>query len=737
VRIRQLVACAAGLVVVVSNLGLSSPAVASGGTSISISFNAPTRVSSTGFLNYSVTTSSSGYFQAGEVCEYPGFTCTIGFQAEIAKDKSVLNVGSSTIDYPTPAATDTFAGAVDTAPVDAFRAYITGSGGLVSYSAWVAVKDPYKSPAPTVAVAMIGRSKTTGFLVYNLSASASAYFSTNGVCSYPGFTCTLGIQAKYGTASTIENVDSTVLTYPVPAVTHQFTSSTGVDSPKITSVRSYVSGVSGNGSSFIYSAWRTVNDPYQDPSASLLIKTFSLNSITGNIDVNLTASSNAYFSQNGVCRHPGFDCTIGINAKYGSTGAVTSIESATIPYPAASITQTFVSSTSLTNATALQAYVTGGDGTVAGKWIPVSNFTQNGMDTAAALALLVAGVGSSAVPCYTLFPVGTHLQRSSLSDQQIACEAALVSGQSLRDFLASLVVSSGPAILTPLLLLAGVQSNTYNEGVTGISVGPSGTVLPNNCTYTALFTITCVSGSTSTTIRDPGAPIQQDPVTENNQLQQLLQNTPEGSLPPAPQQGPIPGPLVGATPDDIANANIDTCKQWVDKVTTDAAGNGTTFGAIAGVIDEQCSTSPIYFAGTDTAAATDHDAAAIQGYPAWLKLTYVSNAEKSAAGITRRIWKGYGNCQFQTSDQQCDEYPYFSTAQGYPTTTPTALIGPLSLAAIASADNQKQGTNLKNFYNNFCPQIAASTNGSSGRNFLVIPLPRPLPSAYYCGITSP
>lgn len=252
-------------------------------------------------------------------------------------------------------------------------------------------------------------------------------------------------------------------------------------------------------------------------------------------------------------------------------------------------------------------------------------------------------------------------------------------------------------------------------------------MLPSQCTRTAPKQITCYQDGTSTQVRDPALPVQQDPVTENNQVQRFLQNTPKGDL---PDPSTLTGPLAGASLDDEAQVYTDACDQWVITSIETASGDTTTIGAEAGVTEDDCPDMPIFFTGNDVPAATAHDAAAIVQNPAWLQPSYASGSEKPSSG-RHGSWLGTDTdcADYDTSVDQCDEYPYYATDQGWP----AAGEGTLSVEPILAHDNLSQGGSYGAFTTKTCTSIAASTRGTAGCNFLVIPVPLLPTWIYHCG----
>jgi hypothetical protein len=132
---------------------------------------------------------------------------------------------------------------------------------------------------------------------------------------------------------------------------------------------------------------------------------------------------------------------------------------------------------------------------------------------------------------------------------------------------------------------------------------------------------------------------------------------------------------------------------------------------------------PIFFTGTDVQEATNHDYDVIQAHPELMQLTYVNTSEKTSR--ERGDWGEVTPCKGLTgfgTDKQCDEYPFFSTEEGYPGAMP-------DLRPISSRENSSQGGSLSQFYRG-CSSLRSSERGSPGRKYLVIPWV--LPTMSWC-----
>lgn len=91
-----------------------------------------------------------------------------------------------------------------------------------------------------------------------------------------------------------------------------------------------------------------------------------------------------------------------------------------------------------------------------------------------------------------------------------------------------------------------------------------------------------------------------------------------------------------------------------------------------------CEDRPVFAPGSNVASATQHDYDAIfgtsscSGKPDWLLLLYVSGADKKAIGQARKWFLSQPECA-NAQPFECDEYTYFTSAEGGPPASPAAL----------------------------------------------------------------
>ena len=135
----------------------------------------------------------------------------------------------------------------------------------------------------------------------------------------------------------------------------------------------------------------------------------------------------------------------------------------------------------------------------------------------------------------------------------------------------------------------------------------------------------------------------------------------------------------------------------------------------------QCDSIAVFSPGSDAFAAAQHDAAAIAaGQP--LLLTASSRAATVARGL-RESWYDdsatlQAACQGRdTSVDQCDEYPFFSTAEASTSS---------SVRPVAKADNKREGDLLGYFYR--ACGMAPPAGVTAGKQFLVLPTVPPVGS---------
>jgi hypothetical protein len=132
-----------------------------------------------------------------------------------------------------------------------------------------------------------------------------------------------------------------------------------------------------------------------------------------------------------------------------------------------------------------------------------------------------------------------------------------------------------------------------------------------------------------------------------------------------------------------------------------------------------CVNLPVFVTGSDVDEATNHDLEALLRHPQWVKLNYEASGAKNGS---RTWYNSVAPCDTPGDvGQQCDEFPFWATEQG----GPLALITP-SLKYIDGDDNQYQGSRYGNFVTSCAlttgtPQEGANAVG--GTAFLLVPIP--------------
>ncbi len=203
---------------------------------------------------------------------------------------------------------------------------------------------------------------------------------------------------------------------------------------------------------------------------------------------------------------------------------------------------------------------------------------------------------------------------------------------------------------------------------------------------------------------------------------------------PAPSLAPIGPKATPSYTDDLAARLMVRNKTLTYQQARTAAQQCVAIAqraiaakAIPALINNQfpCDALPIFLPGSDLPATTQHDFDAILGAsgvpanPQWSRLNYVSSTDKVSSGTPRKWYASQPACQPQLGEPpgyQCDEYPFFASAQGGPGASLRRLDG-------------GQNTTAGSRYGNFVVACAltsggsvASTQTTLGSPFLVIPM---------------
>jgi len=227
------------------------------------------------------------------------------------------------------------------------------------------------------------------------------------------------------------------------------------------------------------------------------------------------------------------------------------------------------------------------------------------------------------------FPGRTYTRRSTVSDQKLDCDTALLEGMSRRDVIRAVTAGSaagGAAVWWWL-----------HSGTPGIAPPPS-----------------------------PGPETQ----------------PPTGTGAPLPPVRPLP---VAWPVQELANELIERNPDLDPAYAPDVAAECLVRASVIGNAFQECKRLPIFASGSDVPSATLHDLSALtHRNPAWVQLNYVPSTGKLGDGWQTR----QAECQPPEGGKQCHEFPFFATQQGGP--PPEGAVRPL-LGLIDAFDNQSQG----------------------------------------------
>jgi hypothetical protein len=180
-----------------------------------------------------------------------------------------------------------------------------------------------------------------------------------------------------------------------------------------------------------------------------------------------------------------------------------------------------------------------------------------------------------------------------------------------------------------------------------------------------------------------------------------------------------------------AQAGADQC----DKLVRWAIQSSVQIPSASG---DACANLPIFFPGSNPnlpgqiSPTTQHDWDAITGAngadtsdPSWIQLNWVNQADRTKTPGYPLTWRSDDErCDAMPTGDQCDEYPYFSSAQG----GPAWFAGPpgASLRPVIGSDNGSQGSKYR-WFADWCDLKSGgsdqATAAAEGSPFLVIPIP--------------
>jgi hypothetical protein len=304
--------------------------------------------------------------------------------------------------------------------------------------------------------------------------------------------------------------------------------------------------------------------------------------------------------------------------------------------------------------------------------------------------LIATGVSVEDIDAAFLDFVGTHFEESSLTDQQLEFDAAIHGGATIADALKAAAKYGGlPAGGTLLWFL----STQFSPQVTS-PPPPTDSQPPTGPTFGVKPPV-------------PGAATYEDDLTND-----ILMSKPSYTH----QQ---------------ARIAAEMCVQ--------TAQFGIATGSLSPSINGKypCSGLPIFMPGGENPATTQHDYNAIfgtsqgVGNPEWVLLNYVSSADRTASGLSRGWAQSQPACAGQTGGAtglDCDEYPYFSSAQSGPGA---------SLLPVPLGQNRSAGSKYGWFTRTCGLQSGgpvAAQQAANGSPFLVVPMAfsGAPPTAYVC-----
>lgn len=280
--------------------------------------------------------------------------------------------------------------------------------------------------------------------------------------------------------------------------------------------------------------------------------------------------------------------------------------------------------------------------------------------TALGATLVAASVSAQDVCDTALVMPGTHAFGSSLPDQYIECEGA-----------AQTAGSTATLALQAMLTVGGVGA---------------------------------IAGSAAWIIGDgTSAPVKPTWADGTN-------TTPPTTFPPRPSILPNYWNVSAAASAIRAKNSSLTSAQA--QAAADAC-IGEVAGALLGDPYSNCENTPIFASGqSDYPQATNHDIAAIAAYSPSARLNYLPSSLQTGS---RNWYTGSPACTPVPTRRSCDEYPFYSSVQGGPNSTPLP-----SLALIDTTQNSGQGGRYGNF--------VTSCHMSSGDAFLFVPIPASAPT---------
>lgn len=329
------------------------------------------------------------------------------------------------------------------------------------------------------------------------------------------------------------------------------------------------------------------------------------------------------------------------------------------------------------------------------------------IDAEGGLATLVVLV--NAAPC-------TNSNGGSTTDCAEAVLTGEASGFTTRQVIGGLVATFGTGIL--MSIVAGVigPSNGHAAKPTPPAPRPH-PAIPSK-------------GSSN---HAPTTTIEPDQFSVNEVLRSWYQRMHQGNLGPSS--------VVSTMTDPSEEESLRSAARTCLKQASAAARAGATFASA-----NPCQDMPILFpAGSadgtgilNAYEAAQHDLEAIGKRPEWFQLNYMSRTTKRTQVPVRWFdsepYASVSGCKWKSSDQNCDEYPFYSSTQGGPISHGGSGA---SLKPVNSDQNSIEGSVFGVMVSKCKMESAQAalrgTPANGGTPFIVVPMPDvPAPTFFLC-----
>lgn len=188
---------------------------------------------------------------------------------------------------------------------------------------------------------------------------------------------------------------------------------------------------------------------------------------------------------------------------------------------------------------------------------------------------------------------------------------------------------------------------------------------------------------------------------------------------------PTTDPQTAIKPSD----DVRTIARQCLKMTTRYAADLTDIQGV--MLNNPCSTMPIFVPGGDVEEAAQQDLDAITLNPAWIKLNYL----KSDRQTGRRDWYDYqAICTpNDLNNESCDEYPFYASRQGGENSRPVPNVQLVNKDHNSGEGNKYAGFLLSCKLSSAPPPAPGVSMRTGGDEFLVVPLPDLLRTVFTCG----